>query len=80
MAVLGASDLAAVYAYFVSSGESVSIVRADLKAAISAIDAWADSNAASLNAAIPQPARGNLTTRQKARLLEAVVRRRFEVI
>lgn len=57
--------------------ESVgSLTKAQLKAAIDAIDAWADANAASFNSAIPQPARGALTAKQKARLLMLVVARR----
>lgn len=85
MAVLSANDLALVYADLVAgmnvaTSETVgALVRADLKAAIAAADSWADSNAASFNSAIPQPARGALTARQKARLLMAVVKRRFEV-
>lgn len=65
-------------------GEEISAVResvgnltkAQLKAAIDAIDAWAGANAASFNSAIPQPARGVLTASQKARLLMLVVARR----
>jgi hypothetical protein len=58
--------------------EPVSIVKADLRAAVNAIDAWLSDNAASLNSAIPQPARGALTTAQKSRLLRLVARRRYE--
>lgn len=57
--------------------ESVAITKTDLRSAIDAIDAWIDSNAASLNSAIPQPARSGLTASQKARLLVHVVRKRF---
>lgn len=84
MAVLGAGDQAAVYAAFVAElnaakTETITCVRADLKAAVQAVDAWIDGNAASFNSAIPQPARGALTAKQKARLLRFVVQRRFEV-
>jgi hypothetical protein len=58
--------------------EPVSIVKTDLRAAVNAIDAWLSDNAASLNSAIPQPARGALTTAQKSRLLRLVARRRYE--
>lgn len=51
----------------------------DVKAAVDAIDAWVEANTASYNAAIPQPARGALTTKQKAGLLMMVVERRFQV-
>lgn len=85
MAVLDAAGLAKVYADFVHNlnqrvgGETIGIVRQDLRDAVAAIDAWADANAASFNTAIPQPARGALTTKQKARLLMYVVKRRHEV-
>lgn len=51
----------------------------DLRAAVDAMDTWIEANQTSLNQAIPQPARSVLTTRQKAMLFLAVVRRRFEV-
>lgn len=85
MALLGAADLAVVYATFVADlnaangAESIACIRADLKAAIAAADAWADANAASYNATLPLPARTQLTARQKARLLRYVIQRRFEV-
>lgn len=53
-----------------------SLTKAQLKAAIDAIDSWADANAAAMNSAIPQPARGVLTSTQKARLLMLVIARR----
>jgi len=56
---------------------TVGITKADLRAAIDAIDSWVDSNAASLNAAIPLPARTSLSASQKAKLLAMVVLRRF---
>lgn len=84
MALLSQADLAAVYAAFVadlsaSAGETIATVRPDLKSAIAAVDGWVDANAAAFNSAIPLPARTQLTARQKARVLMAVVRRRFEV-
>lgn len=85
MATLSAADLALVYGHFVADlnaaggAESPAMVKADLQAAIAAADSWADANAASYNAALPQPARSALTTRQKARLLNYVIRRRYEV-
>lgn len=53
------------------------LTKADIRAAFNAIDAFMNANAATLNAAIPQPARAQLTTAQKARLLNEVVRRRY---
>ena len=60
-----------------NSGETVAITKADLRAAVNAIDTWLNNNAAGLNTALPQPARGALTTAQKARLLQFVVARRY---
>lgn len=60
-----------------NNGETVALTKADLRAAVNAIDTWLNSNAAGLNAALPQPARGTLTTSQKARLLQIVVARRY---
>lgn len=55
---------------------NVSINRNELRAAIDAADTWADSNAASYNSALPQPARGSLTAAQKALILMIVIARR----
>ncbi len=57
--------------------EPISITKADLRAAVDALDTFLNSNAAAINTAIPQPARGALTTAQKARLLMYVIRRRY---
>lgn len=56
------------------------ITKADLRAAVNAMDDWAEGNAATLNLAIPLPARTALTAKQKAWLFYFVVRRRFEVL
>lgn len=57
----------------------LNLSKTELRAAVNAIDAWVDANAASFNNAIPQPARTQLSARQKAELLMFVVRRRFEL-
>lgn len=57
--------------------DGVGITKAQLKAAVDAIDSWIDANALSLNSAIPQPARGALSASQKARILALVVHRRY---
>lgn len=54
-----------------------SITRADLRAAVDAIDTWCDDNQTSFNTAIPQPARTALSADQKAWLLAYVVRKRI---
>lgn len=79
MAVLSNAERAALWADVMRQGESFALTKADLRAAVDAVDAWADANASSFNSAIPQPARGALTTRQKALLLMFVIRRRWEV-
>ena len=57
-----------------------SIVKADLRSAINAVDDWVEANQTAFNTAIPQPARGALSTRQKAALLMLVCERRFGVL
>lgn len=59
------------------SGETCSITKADIRAAINALDDFLNTNAASINTAIPQPARSALSTAQKARLLNYVIRKRY---
>ena len=54
-------------------------VKADLKAAVDAADAWVDSNAASYNAALPNPFRSAATSSQKSLLLVAVILMRFNL-
>lgn len=56
---------------------TLSITKAELRAAIDAIDQWVSDNAASFNSAIPQPARGALSAAQKAFLLQIVVAKRY---
>lgn len=53
------------------------ITKDQLRAAIDALDQFFSDNAAAVNAAIPQPARGVLTTKQKALLLIHVIRARY---
>lgn len=53
------------------------LTKADLRAAFNALDDFMNTNASAINTAIPQPARSQLTTAQKARMLNEVVRRRY---
>lgn len=53
------------------------VTKADLRAAVDAIDQWCDDNQASFNTAIPQPARTALSADQKGWLLCYVVRKRI---
>lgn len=82
MAVLGETDRSGLWADFMaelSAERNVmsGITKADLRAAVDALDDFLNTNAGAINSAIPQPARAALTTPQKARLLVAVVRRRY---
>lgn len=81
MAVLNAADrLAGYFAYMAdrnAARDGLELTKPNLKAAFDAVDTWIDANMASFNAALPLPARTALTTPQKAKLLVAVVERRF---
>jgi hypothetical protein len=81
MAVLPDAERREVWAdlmrRFSDERQAVSITKQDLRAAIDAIDAFFDANAATINAALPQPARSQLTTVQKALLLMFVITRRY---
>jgi hypothetical protein len=80
MAVLSDSDRINVWAEFMRNGQGdLGITKADLRAAVDAIDAWLEANSAAFNSTIPQPARGAMSTRQKAALLKAVVTKRYSV-
>jgi hypothetical protein len=81
MAVLSDPDRLTCWAELMrelsAGGETVSLTKADLRAALNATDAWIDSNAASYNTALPQPARNVLTAAQKTRLFMRVAARRY---
>lgn len=52
--------------------------KAQLRAVVDALDAWWEATgAAAANAAIPQPQRGILTTRQKAFLFQMMLDKKF---
>lgn len=83
MAQLSSGDRALVCGEINRSGpiiQGLTILKADLRAAVDAIDTWVDDNAAAFNTAIPQPARGALTAKQKAALLMFVVEKRFGIL
>jgi len=65
---------------FSNDGETIGITKPDLRAAVNALDDFMDDNAGTINGAIPQPARGSLTSAQKAIMLSFVVLKRYEVI
>ena len=59
--------------------EGLGLTKPQLLAAVAAADQWASDNAAAFNAALPLPARTVLTASQKARLLTAVIEKRWKV-
>lgn len=59
------------------SREAVGIAKDDLRAAANALDDFLVANQAAINNALPAAAKAGLTTPQKARLLMAVVRKRY---
>lgn len=79
MAVLSDAARAEVTAEWQRANEDFigAITKADLRAAINGIDQYLSDNASAMNTAIPQPARGVLTTKQKALVLTAVVAKRY---
>lgn len=82
MAVLPPAQRFAVWAEFMKSRESGTVenlLKADIRAAVDALDSFLDTNAATINAAIPLPARSRLSAKQKARLLALVISRRYGV-
>lgn len=84
MAILADAERQALWAELMrllsEQGDTVSLTKAELRAAVDAADAWADAASAAYNSALPQPARGALTARQKALLLMFVIRQRWEVL
>lgn len=84
MAALSDTDRAALSQQFQSDLSQqrealAGLTKADIRAAVDAADDWANTNAASFNTALPQPARGALSNSQKARLNTYVVSRRWNV-
>lgn len=80
MATLIEADRAAVNAEFQAdraAGVFGNVTKTDIRAAVDAIDDWLHANAAAINSAIPQPARGQLTIAQKALLLNYVITKRY---
>ena len=82
MAVLSDADRLKCYSdfiYEIGSGREAfnGVTKADLRAAVNALDDFLVTNASAINSAIPLPARTSLTTAQKARLLRWVVTYRF---
>jgi len=83
MALLSDSNRKTLWSKIMSAWSSrrdtASLTKADLRAAVDAIDQWTEDNQASFNSAIPQPARAALTAKQKAEIFHFILKRRFEV-
>ncbi len=81
MAVLTAAKRRALWREFMDEASAerdpLPLTKAQLRAAVDAVDTWIDDNAASFNAALPAAARSALTARQKARLFFIVAEERF---
>jgi hypothetical protein len=79
MAVLPDNERLALWAEFMRQNTAPygTMTKADLRAAVNALDDFLETNAAAINSTIPQPARGQMTTQQKALLLQFVVARRY---
>lgn len=80
MAVLSDAERTAIWSQWMRDNTiACSLIKSELRAAVDAIDTWANDNVSNFNQAIPQPARGALSARQKAWLLFHVIRRRYEL-
>lgn len=62
---------------FSNTRQEIGITKAELRAAIDALDTFMNANASAINSAIPQPARSSLTASQKALLLMYVIQHRW---
>lgn len=80
MTVLSTVDRTEVWAQAMREiASTLGITKAELRAAVDAVDDWIEANQSAYNSAIPQPARTQLSAQQKAALLMFVVARRFNV-
>jgi len=80
MAILDAANRLRVFAHMLRLVAWPGLVKADVKAAIDAVDDWAETNAASYNSALPQPFRATATSSQKALVLAFVCMRRAGIL
>lgn len=80
MSAADRAEASAEYQRTYAPGEVVSgVTKADIRAAFDAIDALMTSSETTISNAFPVATRNGLTTPQKARLLLAVVARRYLV-
>lgn len=77
MAVLSDEDRRRTWAQLMRTGLAIpGVVKADLRAAVDATDAWIEANQAAYNAALPQPFRGAAGLDEKTLLFCYVAMRR----
>lgn len=79
MAALTAAELARVARWYQRDPAmgAAAFTKPDLIAAVAALDTFMDTNASSINSALPLPFRTSATTAQKALLLALIVMRRY---
>jgi hypothetical protein len=79
MAVLDETARASIWGAYMAdeSGAHAALTKADIRAAVDALDVFFDTNATAINTAIPLPARTSLTLAQKSRLVRYVIQRRY---
>ena len=81
MVVLSTTMRQRIWRKFMAAGAvPPTVLKADARAAVDALDNWVDGNAAALNTALPQPFRGAATTEQKALLMAYVALERAGII
>ena len=79
MAVLSDNDRAELHADFMATEPDIyaTLTKQDIRDAVNALDDFLNDNAAAINNTLPLTARTELTTAQKARLLNWVIRWRY---
>jgi hypothetical protein len=82
MALLSDADRAAVAADYMAELSAVreplvTMSKTDIRAAVDALDAWLNANAASANSALPATFRNGATQSQKGRLNNLIVQKRY---
>jgi len=81
MAALSDPVRARLWRKFMEAGASPpTVLKADVRAAVNAVDDWVDSNASAFNTALPQPFRGAATSAQKALILAYIALERAGVV
>lgn len=77
MAVMTNEQRKETWAQIMRTVPTPTLTKAELRAAVDAIDAWINDNAAAFNAALPLPARTNLSAADKSRLLAIIALARY---